>query len=114
MQNSPKDRRACKTAFKTTIKARAIYQSMFPRPKLLACPPSTETLAPGTHLYADSKRWPNRGGLERSFIRRLTVNDIDSFCPAPVIPAPRLLTLLQAVTAMTKQNKKPKRRCSGR
>ncbi|KAK3617645.1 hypothetical protein LTR56_025157 [Elasticomyces elasticus] len=114
MQDSPKDRRARKTAFKTTIKARAIYQSIFPRPKLLACPPSTETLAPGTHLYADSKRWPSRGGLDRSFIRRLTVNDIDSFCSAPVIPAPRLLALLQAVTAMTKQNKKPKRRCSGR
>ncbi|KAK3615210.1 hypothetical protein LTR56_026739 [Elasticomyces elasticus] len=89
MQDSPKDRRARKTAFKTTIKARAIYQSIFPRPRLLACPPSTETLAPGTHLYADSKRCPNRGGLDRSFIRRLTVNDIDSFRPAPIIHAPR-------------------------
>ncbi|KAK3613191.1 hypothetical protein LTR56_028011 [Elasticomyces elasticus] len=114
MQDSPKKQPAHKHAFRTTVKARAIYRTMFPQPKLLACPPSTETLAPGTHLYADSKRWPNRGVLDRSFIKRLAVNDIDSFRPAPVIHAPNLLALLQAVTAMTKQNKKARRRCKDR
>ncbi|KAK5724434.1 hypothetical protein LTR15_004479 [Elasticomyces elasticus] len=114
MHDSPKKQPARNPAFRTTIKARAIYQTIFPRPKLVACPPSTETLAPGTHLYADSKRWPNRGGLDRSFIKRLAVNDIDSFRPAPVIHAPSLLALLHAVTAMTKQNKKVRRRCKGR
>ncbi|KAK3623863.1 hypothetical protein LTR22_024196 [Elasticomyces elasticus] len=63
---------------------------------------------------ADSKRWPNRGVLDRSFIKRLALNDIDSFRPAPVIHAPSLLALLQAVTAMTKQNKKARRRYKGR
>ncbi|KAK5674077.1 hypothetical protein LTS10_013172 [Elasticomyces elasticus] len=114
MQDSPKKQPARKAAFRTTVKTRAIYQSFFPRPKLVACPPSTETLAPGTHLYAGSKRWPNRGGLDRSFIKRLAVSDIDSFRPAPVIHAPSLLALLQAVTAMTKQDKKARRRCKGR
>ncbi|KAK6375946.1 hypothetical protein LTR81_027881 [Elasticomyces elasticus] len=114
MQDSPKKQPAHKHAFRTTVKARAIYRSMFPQPKLLACPPSTETLAPGTHLYTDSKRWPNRSVLDRSFIKRLAVNDIDSFRPAPVIHAPNLLALLQAVTAITKQNKKARRRYKGR
>ncbi|KAK4958071.1 hypothetical protein LTR10_004496 [Elasticomyces elasticus] len=114
MQASPKKLPTRKAAFRTTVKTRAYYQTIFPRPKLVACPPSTETLAPGTHLYEDSKRWPNRGGLDRSFIKRLAVNDIDSFRPAPVIHAPSLLALLQAVTAMTKQNKKVRRRCKGR
>ncbi|KAK5708901.1 hypothetical protein LTR17_020264 [Elasticomyces elasticus] len=114
MQDSPTNQPARKHTFRTTIKACAIYQTMFPQPKLLARPPSTETLAPGTHLYTDSKRWPNRGVLDRSFIKRLAVNDVDSFRPAPVIYAPSLLALLQAVTAMTKQNKKARRRCKGR
>ncbi|KAK5687908.1 hypothetical protein LTR17_026662 [Elasticomyces elasticus] len=114
MQDSPKEQPAHKHAFRRTVKAPAIYRTIFPQPKLLACPPSTETLAPGTHLYADSKRWPNRDVLDRSFIKRLAVNDIDSFRPAPVIHAPKLLALLQAVTAITKQNKKARRRCKGR
>ncbi|KAK3615529.1 hypothetical protein LTR56_026535 [Elasticomyces elasticus] len=114
MQDSPKEQPAHKHAFRTTVKARTIYRTMFPQPKLLACPPSTKTLAPGTHLYADSKRWPNRGVLDRSFIKRLAVNDVDSFRPAPVIYSPSLLALLQAVTAITKQNKKARRRCKGR
>ncbi|KAK4914164.1 hypothetical protein LTR49_017596 [Elasticomyces elasticus] len=114
MQDSPKEQPAHKHAFRTTVKARAIYRTMFPQPKLLACPPSTETLAPGTHLYTDSKRWPNRSVLDRSFIKRLAVNDIDSFRPAPVIHAPNLLALLQAVTGITKQNKKARRRYKGR
>ncbi|KAK3619911.1 hypothetical protein LTR22_025797 [Elasticomyces elasticus] len=88
MQGSPTNQPARRHTFRTTIKACAIYQAMFPQPKLLACPPSTETLAPGTHLYADSKRWPNRGVLDRSFIKRLAVNDVDGFRPAPVIYAP--------------------------
>ncbi|KAK6400571.1 hypothetical protein LTR81_024197 [Elasticomyces elasticus] len=114
MQDSPTNQPARKHTFRTTIKACAICQAMFPQPKLLACPPSTETLAPSTHLYADSKRWPNRGVLDGSFIKRLAVNDVDGFRPAPVIYAPGLLELLQAVTAMTKQNKKARRRCKGR
>ncbi|KAK4901405.1 hypothetical protein LTR49_027287 [Elasticomyces elasticus] len=114
LQDSRKKQPARKHAFRTTVKVGAGYQTIFPRPKLLACPPSTETLTPGTHLYADSKRWPNRDGLDRSFIKRLAVDDIDSFRPAPVIHVPSLLALLQAVTAMTKQNKKSRRRCKGR
>ncbi|KAK3616377.1 hypothetical protein LTR56_025993 [Elasticomyces elasticus] len=114
IQDSPKKQLARKHVFRTKIKARAIYKTIFPQPKLPACPPSTEMLAPGTHLYADSKRWPNRGILDRSFINRLAVNDIDSFRPTPVIHTFSLLPLLQAVTAMTKQNKKIRRRCKGR
>ncbi|KAK5696292.1 hypothetical protein LTR17_024328 [Elasticomyces elasticus] len=114
MQDSPKKQPTRKPAFRTTVKARAMNQTIFPQPKLLACPPSTETLASGTHLYADSKRWPIRGGLDRSFIKRLAVNDMDSIRPAPVIQVPNLLALLQAVTVMTKQNKKSRRRCKGR
>ncbi|KAK3615321.1 hypothetical protein LTR56_026663 [Elasticomyces elasticus] len=114
MQDSPKKQPARKDALRTTVEARAIYQTICPQPKLLACLPSTETLALGTHLYADSKRWPNRSVLDRSFIKRLAVNDIDSFRPAPVIYPPSLLALLQAVTATTKQNKKARRRCKGR
>ncbi|KAK3613673.1 hypothetical protein LTR22_028058 [Elasticomyces elasticus] len=114
MQDSPTNQPARKHTFRTTIKARAIYQTISPQTRLLACPPSTETLAPGTHLYADSKRWPNRGILDRSFIKRLAANDVDSFGPAPVIYAPSLLPLLQPVTAMTKQNKKVRRQCKGR
>ncbi|KAK3613852.1 hypothetical protein LTR56_027635 [Elasticomyces elasticus] len=116
LQDSPKKQLACKHAFRTTVKAGAGYQAIFPRPKLLACPPSTEALAPGTHLYADSKRWPDRDRLDRSFIKRLAVDDFDAFRPrpAPVIHAPSLLALLQAVTAMTKQKKKSRRRCKGR
>ncbi|KAK6365157.1 hypothetical protein LTR81_028056 [Elasticomyces elasticus] len=110
MQSSPK-KSIRNYAFRTTVKARAIYQTIFPRPKLPAMPPSTETLAPGTHLYEDSKRWPKRDGLDRDFVKRLAVNDINSFRPPPVIHAPSLLALLQAVTAMTKQTKKSRRRC---
>ncbi|KAK5738511.1 hypothetical protein LTS12_025568 [Elasticomyces elasticus] len=114
LQDNSKKQPARKHAFRTTVKVGAGYLTIFPRPKLLACPLSTETLAPGTHLYADSKRWPNRDCLDRSFIKRLAVNDIDSFRPAPVIHVPSLLALLQAVAAMTKQNKKSRRRCKGR
>ncbi|KAK3613589.1 hypothetical protein LTR22_028097, partial [Elasticomyces elasticus] len=105
LQDSLKKQLARKHAFRTTVKVGAGYQTIFPRPKLLARPPSTETLAPGTHLYADSKRWPNGDCLDRSFIKRLAINDIDSSRPAPFIDIPSLLALLQAVAAITKQNK---------
>ncbi|KAK5697779.1 hypothetical protein LTR17_023811 [Elasticomyces elasticus] len=94
LQHSLKKQLARKHAFRTTVKVGAGYQTIFPLPKLLARPPSTEMLAPGTHLYADSKRWPNRNCLDRSFIKRLAVNDIDSFRPAAVIHVPSLLVLL--------------------
>ncbi|KAK0260999.1 hypothetical protein LTR35_017917 [Friedmanniomyces endolithicus] len=82
--------------------------------RLHAKPPSTDTLAPGTHLDADSKRWASRGLIDRHFIMRLAANDLGNFRPAPPTPALTLRMLLQAVTAMTAQNKKIRQWGKGR
>ncbi|KAK0936458.1 hypothetical protein LTR29_011936 [Friedmanniomyces endolithicus] len=95
-------------------KIRAIHRSFFPRPQLHAKPPSTETLAPGTHLDADSKRWASRSLVDRHFIKQLAANDLGNFRPSPPTPALTPRMLLQAVTAMTTQNKKTRRRGKGR
>ncbi|KAK3614405.1 hypothetical protein LTR22_027793 [Elasticomyces elasticus] len=113
-QDSLERHAARKHALRTTTNTRRLYQTIFPRPKLPAMPPSTETLAPGPHLYEDSRRWPNLSAVDRQLIKRLAVNDIDDVCPAPVMHAPSLLALLQAVAAMTKQSKRARRQCKGR
>ncbi|KAK1056344.1 hypothetical protein LTR12_017036 [Friedmanniomyces endolithicus] len=113
-QGSPTGRSARKTDSNAAAKVRTIHRSFFPRPQLHAKPPSTDTLAPGTHLDADSKRWASRGLIDRHFIKRLAANDLGNFRPAPPTPALTLRMLLQAVTAMTAQNKKTRRWGKGR
>ncbi|KAK3622157.1 hypothetical protein LTR22_024920 [Elasticomyces elasticus] len=87
IQDSIKKNCARKDAFRATARKRAIYQTVFPKPKLVARPSSTKRLAPGTHLYADSKRWPRRDALDRSLIRCLAVNNVDCLQPALVVHA---------------------------
>ena len=113
-QDSLTRRSARKTDTNAAAKVRAIHRSFFPRPQLHAKPPSTETLAPGIHLDADSKRWASRSLVDRHFIKQLAANDLGNFRPSPPTPALTLRMLLQAVTAMTTQNKKTRRRGKGR
>jgi len=89
--------------FRGTGRSRLIHQAIYPRPKLPAVPPSTETLAPGMHLSTDAKRWMTRNPSDQHFVSSFTVHDIDTLRPGTIGYAPGLLALLQAAAACAKQ-----------